>query len=447
MPDTKRLSGVLSAGECVGLALFGAYAAMLWLHAGMASLTDYSNWTYQGVLLRDHLLGRPDAAHWFKPYPVPNSAATLGVGLLALVLPWMAAAKAWLCVQMALEFFALRHMLRTLNATAWAWVALPGALFLNVNFWYGFTNFELGLCWVLWLGSVLLRAARGEGLREWKVGLLLVAAFFTHMIPFAFCGLLLALYVWQTKQWKLLRQLAPSAVLCAWYVVGRFAIAHNADGQAGMAASVRDYSAMFWLFKLNSYLKSFGFVNPNGADAVVFGKAFLLVLLVANLVLAVALGWRMLVEARRGLSGGAPEKFLWWACAVVLPLFLLAPGAALGVSDPGARMLQTALALALALGMRRVGRAVYLSAACAALLTMAGGYLFAHCAFGVCGGPALTAEPAAMRDFADVPNHDQDEYLDALGRGDDSLPVFPTSMVLNGKTPAESKPFMLPRKN
>ena len=84
------------------------YACLLWGHSVPPSLTDYANWTYQGVLLRDHLLGHADAAHALKPYPVPNSAATLGIGFLSLLLPWTIAAKAWLCVQLAAGLFALK---------------------------------------------------------------------------------------------------------------------------------------------------------------------------------------------------------------------------------------------------------------------------------------------------------------------------------------------------
>lgn len=445
MPETKHgLPGTLTAGECLGVAMFGVYAAILWTHAGMASLTDYSNWTYQGVLLRDHLLRVPDAAHWFKPYPVPNSAGTLGIGLLALVLPWMAATKVWICLQMAAEFVTLRHLLRTVGATAWAWAVLPVALFLNVNFWYGFANFELGLCWVLLMASVLLRAARGGMLRGWQVGGLLVLAFLTHMIPFAFCGLLLLLYARQTGKWKIVRQLVPAALLCVWYVAGRFVVAHNADGQAGMAASVKNYSAAFWVFKVNSYLKSFGFAHPSGMDAVLHGRTILLVLFAANLVLAALLGWRMVAEARRALAERTAERFLWFAALVVIPVCILAPGAMLGISDPGARLLQVVLALTLPLALRRPGPSVYVCALCALLLYAAGARLFAGAGFRTyTESAAASGLPAAVEQFARVPNHDQDMYFEALRSGDKTLPVFPTAMMLNGATPEQSVPFEL----
>ena len=139
------------------------YAVILFAHRGPPSLTDYANWTYQGVLLRDHLLGRPDVAHVLKRYPVPNSAVTVGIGVLALVLPWMIAAKVWLCLQLGVSWVALRHLLRTGGGGAATWVVVPQAVFLNVNLWYGFVNFQLGICWVMLMASLLLRRVRGDG--------------------------------------------------------------------------------------------------------------------------------------------------------------------------------------------------------------------------------------------------------------------------------------------
>ena len=72
---------------------------------------------------------------------MPNSAATLGVGMLALFLPWMLAAKLWLWVQMAFSFLALRQLASAVNASASVWFIVPPAAFLGVNWWYGFLNF------------------------------------------------------------------------------------------------------------------------------------------------------------------------------------------------------------------------------------------------------------------------------------------------------------------
>ncbi len=420
------------AAEWYTAGLLLVYACLFWGHSVPPSLTDYANWTYQGVLLRDHLLGHPDAAHALKPYPVPNSAATLGIGLLSLLLPWTLAAKAWLCVQLAAGLFALKHMLRTVGSGAAAWLIVPGAVFLNLNFWYGFTNFELGLCWLLLLASLLLRQGRAARSGEWKLGVLLLLAFFTHMIPFAFGVLLLVLFAAQTGRWRLLWQALPSAFLCCWYVLGRFLIADNADGQAGMQASVRNYSEAFWAFKGNSYLKSFGFINPESGAYWLLGGSWFAILFLLNLVLALLLGWAMLQAARRGLRRGREERFLWIAVVLAVPLFLLAPGAALGISDPGARILQAALALALVLAAGKQGRVLALGAFCSAAIAAAGIYLFFVAGFRtVSHKPGQARLPDAMVTFAHVPNHDQDYFYGALEHGEMRLRVFPTGMFLN----------------
>src|SRR6187402_3216168 len=117
--------------------LFSAYILLILLHRAVPLLGDYSIWTYEGVLFRNHLLGVADAFHTLKHYPVPNSATTLGIGLLALAMPWQMAAKLWLCLHLAFSAFALRSLLRATKAPAALWFILPSATFLNLNLWWG----------------------------------------------------------------------------------------------------------------------------------------------------------------------------------------------------------------------------------------------------------------------------------------------------------------------
>ncbi len=451
MTRAEEVSGSRAA-KVAAAGLLLAYGVVLFAHRAAPSLTDYANWSYQGVLLRDHMLGLPDAAHALKPYPVPNSAATVGIGLLALLAPWKIAAKTWLCVQLGISFGTLRHLARTLGQSPAVWMIVPQAVFLNTNLWYGFVNFQLGLCWVLLTASLLLRKAREPDTRldsrsGWKIGMVLLLAFFTHMIPFCFAALLVLLYAGQTRRWRVAWQLTPAVVASAWYVLGRYLVAGDADGQTGMQAAVKSYSAEFWGYKLNSWLKSFGFVNPevtmpfatvHSVAAAVLGRGWFALEFAANLALFVALAWLMLQAARRVCQERAPERFLWAGVAGVMPLYLVLPGTALGVSDPGARLLQTALALAIPLvlgtglaapGGRALAR---LASGCAALLAVLGLWLFARAGFvpelpGSDGAPL----PHFVVGLAHVPNHDQDYFYAALERGDTSLWVYPTGMFLN----------------
>ena len=122
-----------------------------------------------------------------------------------------------------------------------------------------------------------------------------------------------------------------------------------------------------------------------------------------------------------------------WAIVLMLPLYLLLPGAALGVSDPGSRLLEVALAVAI-LMIGKQGTPLRVAAACATLLAVAGVFLFARLAFSpeipVSIGKPL---PHHVVIFGHVPHHDQDYFYTALENGDMSLPVFPTGMFLNQK--------------
>jgi hypothetical protein len=206
-------------GPALAALSFGLFALVILAHHDPPSLTDFSNWTYQGVLFARRLRGLPDAAHWLKPYPVPNSAATVMIGVLAVFLPWQMAAKLWLCGQLAVCFATLRHLADALAYRGIAlWLIAPVSLFLNVNFWYGFHNFELGLCWVLLLISLLLRRLQGNlrPVPKWPLGALLAMTFFTHLLPFVFSLWVLLLFVRQTREYRLLWQMAPSLLLAVW---------------------------------------------------------------------------------------------------------------------------------------------------------------------------------------------------------------------------------------
>jgi hypothetical protein len=423
------------AAEGFGAGLFLLHAVVLLRRSAPPSMTDYANWTYQGVLLARHLKGIPDAAHVLKAYPVPNSAATLGIGLLALGLPWAIAAKVWLCVQMGLTFWAIRHLARTVGASGAVWWIVPQTAFLGLNWWYGFVNFELGLAWVLLMASMLLRRVRGEPDSDWPLGVMLVLAFFTHMIPFAFCGLLVMLYAWQTGRWRVVWQVVPSATLTLWYLGGRFLQAGNADGQAGMIETVRDYSAAFWAYKANSYFKSFGFVNPSGplgsVALTLMGRWAFVALIGVDLLLAGLLGLLMVPRALEVFRGKAPERFLWVGMLVFLPVFLLAPGTALGVSDPGSRLLQTVLVLGILLVCRGARRVLGAASVCGAMLSVAGLLVFARIQLGPPVPASFSGLPRAVVSFAHVPFDDQDYFYGALERGDYGQIVFPTGMFLN----------------
>lgn len=435
MSDRRRKAWGSPAAECFGAGLFLAYVVFSFVRAGPPSLTDYANWTYQGVLLARHLHGIPDSAHVLKLYPVPNSTVTVGIGLLAWLLPWTIAAKVWLALQLGLSFATIRHLARTLQVSSAVWLIVPPAVFFGVDFWYGFASFELGLAWTLLLASVLLRRMKDVGGGDWTIGLLLLCTFFTHMIPFAFCCLMLLLYARQTGERRVLWQLVPATLLSAWYGVGRYFFADNADGKTGMLSSVRNYSTEFWAYKVNSYAKSFGWVNPSDAHGSLalglFGKSLFTALLALEVLLCFVLGWCIVQAGRSAWKRCAPERFLWAAIVWVMPLYAFAPVTALGVSDPGSRLLQAALAVALVLCCSFHSKVLWGAGCAMSVLGIAGIVLFAEVGFG--GRPPVlaTALPDVVTRFGHVPFQDQDFYYRDLVQGDYREKIFPTGIFLN----------------
>ncbi len=445
----------MQLGAVVAATLFLLYGIIILAHPEPPSLGDFGDLIYQGVLLRNHMVGTADRTHLVKHYPVPNGAVTLGIALFALWLPWTLAAKLWLCTQLALSFTVLRHFLRTRilagqgSAAPVLWCIAPTAIFLNLNFWYGFLNFELGVCWAILFASLLLRSRQPE----WLLGALLLLGFFSHMVPFAFMGLMLVTFAASHRRWPLLWQLLPSALVSLWYLAGRFLLSANADGAAGMVSAVRQFSGAFWAFKINSFLKSFGWVNlgtrAGSATLHLLGQPAFVTLFLLNALFCGLLGWCMLQAARLSLRSPAqtfgpspananPQRFLWIAIFFALPIYLLLPGAALGISDPGSRVLEVALAIGLLLCP--LSRALRAAVVCASLQSLVSLLLFIRAAYTV---PPVQAQgrrlPQAVLHFAHVPNHDKDEYLRALHAGDLDLGIFPTGLLLN--TPAAQLPL------
>ena len=155
------------------------------------------------------------------------------------------------------------------------------------------------------------------------------------------------------------------------------------------------------------------------------GRSGFLFLFIVNLVLALLLGCWIIKAGLRAVRSGADDRFLWLGIATLVPLYLVAPGAALGVSDPGSRLLQTGLALALVLCCRSSGWPLRAAAGCSTILSLVGILLFARFAFGPETRPPFPgALPKTVAEFAHVPNHDQDSFYEALERGDYQLKVF-----------------------
>jgi hypothetical protein len=154
-------------------------------------------------------------------------------------------------------------------------------------------------------------------------------------------------------------------------------------------------------------------------------------LIAVALVLAGLLGWLIVSRALEVWRTKAPERFLWMGMLIFIPVFLLAPGTTLGVSDPGSRLLQTVLVLGILLVCRGRGRVLRAASICGAVLSVAGLLVFARIQLGPPLGESSASLPRSIAQFAHVPYDDQDYFYKALERGDYAQTVFPTGMFLN----------------
>jgi hypothetical protein len=418
------------------LAMTAAVAASLALHRGMPALGDFGDWVYEGALFRDVLLVSSQPAYLLKHYPVPNSFNTLVMGVLMLAMPWQWAAKLYLCLQLSFQFAAavvFFHAVRSVRpgVRPAVWLIVPGAVFTGINFWYGFMNFQTGVAWAMVVCALLLWRA-GPAL---PYALLLVAAFFTHMIPCVFACTAVALAAISDHRPRRLLALLPTIGLTVWYLVGRFLYAHNADAHAPIDTRIRYMSADFFAFKANSYLKSFGFVNPvtNSQHSValqLFGGSVFLALFALNALLAAVFLWMIVARCVRSLRERSLDAFLWIAILLFGFVYLLAPGMALGVSDPGARALQVALWMAIFLAADHAWL-VRIAASCAVLLFCANLYLFVRLANAPPMADVNSGDVQShVLQFGHVPYEDKTQYYEALQRGDFTLDIFPTGMFL-----------------
>jgi hypothetical protein len=430
---TQEADGRSWLAASFGLAALLGFAVILLRQPGGPRLGDYPEWTYHGVLLRDVLQGHADAGYALKTYPVPNSLTTVGLGLLMLVLPWALAAKVWLLLGAALGLYSGVQLQRAAGREqAWKTVLLPAAVVFGSAFWYGFMNFLLGTYLAMLFCALLFRRRESR----WKYAALLTVLFFTHMIPFAFALLVFLLYVWERKQWSILRQALPALALCLWYFAGRF-LHRNIDGSTPMRASVPWATPAFAAFKINTLLKSWGFINPstNATDSILLrlaGEKGFLLLFVVNAALAVAVLSLICAMGWRSGRFRSPHRFFWMAVGLFSAVAMILPGAAAGISDPGGRMLQVSLWSAVCvISVQRKWLDAALTT-CSALLLAVNCLLFA--AVGMRQQPFAGAEngplPARLREFAHVTYTNTWTCYENIESGRHDVDIYPTAMFV-----------------
>jgi hypothetical protein len=415
--------------------LFLFYAAMILMHRQPPLLGDLSNWAYSGVIVARHMHGLPDAFHSIRHYPVPNTLNTLLLAVLCFFMRWQLAIKVYLLLQLVLSYCSLRALARAVDAPAWVWLIAPSAVFFGINFWYGLFAFQMGVCFVFLLVAMLVRRL-DESLPSWPIGAMLLLLFFTHMIAFTLALVLVFFFALQVQRPRLLRQTLLPIVLVVVYAACRFA-AGNPDSGVAPPRVLHLGSWLFWAYKLNTFAKSFGFVNPTAwSHSVALARedrSLFLFLFVVDLVLCFTLAFIFL----RNLllrSSGDRLPFLKLTVALTIPAYLLLPTSLLGIADPGSRVMQSSFWLLLMV-CRADGRlmrsAVRIAAAASILLAISGAFLFARLPWTRQAQFTPTHLPMPVEQFGKAPYDAAADLYEALDRDDFTRAVFPTGMLNN----------------
>jgi hypothetical protein len=410
-----------------------AFALVLFRSTLPLILGDYAEWVYHGVLLRNVLQGHPDASYLLKPYPVPNSLTTAGLGVLMMLMSWHMAAKLWLMAKVLLGIYCTLELQRSVGTVqSWKAVLIPTAVLFGTPFWFGFMNFMLGTYLAMLLCALLLRNVESR----WLYGALLTVLFISHMVPYGFAIFVFGLYVWQHRRWKLMLQAVPSLVLCLWYFAGR--LQHrDADGKAGMVSSVAFGTLRFALFKVNTYLKCWGMVNPapNEHESIllrIVGDKGFAALWVANTAIALVLFGLLAPTAWRAVKDRTEQRFLWIAITLFFVVALVMPSELAGLSDPGGRMMQVAVWTGMCVvAIRQVWLRRTLTCCAGALLAvnlfLLGAVATAPQMEGAKGG----ALPTSVQGFAHVYYTRRWDYYGSIIDGKMDRKIYPTAMFLS----------------
>ncbi len=419
---------------CLGALLL--YAAISLAAPNPPFSYDYPEWVYHGVVLKDWLLGTLPPAYLLKPYPVPNSLTQILVGVSSLLLPWQLVAKLFWVLDGALLLLATRHMMETLGRREdWLWPVMLTVGLFNSLYWWGNSNFVFGLPMLLFTASLYLRGT----LTDWKLALLSLLVFFTHAADLMALGCLAAAAVWQRRSLRPVFALTPAILLSAAYAFGRFFLFHNAD-KVDVAATIPTFSLLFPLFKLNTLVKSLGFINPIGPHGPILeqlgGVATLAALeAIAGLgaVAFVCLSVQGCLRTWRERREPERMRLLWLIVALWAVIWLVTPQRFLSVTDFGQRAFQIMAVLSLPLAFQCNVSGRLLAATCAIFLAV-NLVLVAALAWNPRMPGTDAPLPGFLRRFGAVDPFHRPDFYAAIAQDRMTLDIYPSGMILR-KTP------------
>ncbi len=308
---------------------------------------DVADWAHQGWILNRCLAGDALCRDFaFKPYPVPNTTATLLFALAHAFAEPLRAAQAVTGLTLALWAFAAWRLAAAAEQEArglWA-LLLFGLFGLSTPLWLGYLNFQIGAALLaLAIGRVHAgRASRGE------IALWALALFFTHALPL---GAFLAAISWLalTRDGRRgdLLALAPALALGVWYVAARALL--ETDLAPATPPPTFEGSEYWWRYLRWKLLHPFA--QGPGRLLIVGATPLLPMDYAARFVLDAAsacVSGALLAAIFRGLakSWDDGERLGFAPGALLLLAFLAAPPVNFfGLVNPGERFLLLALLL------------------------------------------------------------------------------------------------------
>lgn len=329
-------------------------AAALNLRGAMPPLQDFNEWIYQGWLVGQILRGE-DLSFGLKPWPVPNAAAQLLLGLLNLPLAAREAGLAYLAAYLAGMTWLAAAIARAqgrFDPATFLLAILVGAL--NSPYWQGYANSQLGTA--LYLVHVL-RQRRAPTSAGWDLAIG-IALFLCHAVLLAVFALHTALYAWQHRQLRRAAAvLVPPFALLAWYILRDLTYGEEIPAFGTTIGEFVAYKA-YTAAKLGPYHNFIlgGFGDADRAPALYWAGV------AANLAFAAALlpplAWALLRHLRQG--DRSPAMLTALAC---LAGYAILPSALFGVVNVGERLLVPAVLVLLAIcpaprGTRRIAAAI-----------------------------------------------------------------------------------------
>lgn len=302
---------------------------------GHVALQDFGEWTYQGTVAGRGLRGEEMGVAVFKDHPVPYTVSPLLLGLYGAVLSPLLAGAAAIATLVAAGSCAVVAVVRA-RGLAWR-TALPLLATLVVagsGFWNGYAAHQWGLAFFA-LSLALPARARST---TWAVALFGVLTFASHALVFAAYAFTVAVRALAERRIGAAAVgLAPSVGLAVWY-----AARSPVDGVGG---GVESGSALRVLaYKAYTVAKSGGYQNLE-VDGVSDGRLLMYAGAAANLALAVLLGVLALGALARVRRTTWREHADLLAAAGLLGIGLALPAFALGVVNPGERIIAPGLVL------------------------------------------------------------------------------------------------------